>query len=196
MKEQKEPKEKMDGKVIMNLAGRLFVITLVASVLLGVVSAVTAEPIAIQEKLKEDNGMAAVLPAASAFEIVDEPTEGLVRKVSKGMNDEGDCGYVVSAYPSGFGGEITLMVGIDLSGTVTGVRILSLSETPGLGAKATEPAFYEQYTGKTDMPLSVTKSAPGSNQIQAITSATITSAAVTDGVNAAYEWFVENGGAE
>ena len=84
-----------------------------------------------------------------------------------------------------------MMVGVDTEGTVTGVRILSHSDTPGLGALATSPDFYEQFTGMSGT-LAVNKDG---GQVQAITSATITSRAVTVGVNDAISWVTENGGA-
>ena len=188
-------KKPMDGKVIANLAIRLFIITAIAAALLGVVYAATEAPIAEQVRIKEENGMKAVMAQADEFEVVTEEREGLVGKVVKAKTGGEDTGYVFTVYPSGLGGELTIMVGIDITGTITGVRILSHSETPGLGAKSTEPDFYESYTGKANFPLEVSKSASGDNQIQAITSATITSTAVTNGVNAAYDWYVQNGGA-
>lgn len=65
------------------------------------------------------------------------------------------------------------MVGIDADGTITGLRVTGHSETAGLGAKATDPSFYEQFTGKSGS-VSVTKDG---GEIVPITSATITSRA-------------------
>ncbi len=189
-------KTPMDGKIIANLTLRLFAIGVIAAALLGIVYAVTAEPIAAQKILKEQNGMAAVLPLADSFETVEEDADGIVGKVSRGLSGGADCGYVLSVYPSGFGGTVSIMVGFDSENTVTGVRILSMAETPGLGANAKNPEFYEQYTGRASLPLAVSKAAKAENEIQAITSATITSTAVTDGVNAAYDWVIQNGGAK
>ncbi|MBQ4347040.1 MAG: RnfABCDGE type electron transport complex subunit G [Firmicutes bacterium] len=182
--------------IIALLTVRLFAIGVVAAALLGVVYAVTAEPIAQQKVLKEQNGMAAVLSQATEFETITEDAEDIVGKVSLGSVNGEPCGYVATVYPSGFGGTLTVMVGIDTSGTLTGVRILSMAETPGLGANASNPEFYEQYTGRSNLPLVVSKSASADNEIQAITSATITSEAVTSGVNAVYSWFEQNGGVQ
>ena len=100
-------------------------------------------------------------------------------------------GFVISCTTSSFGGPLEMMVGVDPTGTVTGVRILSHSDTPGLGAKATEPEFYEQFTGMSGT-LAVDKDG---GQVVSITSSTITSRAVTVGVNDAIAWVTENGGA-
>ena len=83
-----------------------------------------------------------------------------------------------------------MMVGVDLEGTVTGISILSLSESPGLGANAKEAWFQDQFVGMT-APVAVEKDG---GQVQAITSSTITSRAVSNGVNAAINWAAENAG--
>ena len=72
-------------------------------------------------------------------------------------------------------------------GTVSGVSIGSHEETAGLGAKAAEPEFYEQFAGKpADGSLSVIKNGTaGESEILAISGATITSKGITDAVNTA-----------
>ena len=94
----------------------------------------------------------------------------------------------------GYGGQIQLMVGISKEGKLAGIKILSQSETPGLGANATLPSFYEQYKEKPiSKDLEVVKSGTSEdNQIQALTGATITSKAVTTGVNEAIKFYQEN----
>lgn len=187
-----------NGKVIGNLIVRLFIVGVVAAAILGKVADITAGPIAEQSRLAEENGMIAVLPGAEGFETIvdtaDASLEGnatvegtAIRKVAKA-----DTGYVLTVYPSGFGGEIKLMIGIDTEGSIQGVRVLSHAESAGLGAKATEPEFYEQYTGLTGGGFAVQKDG---GSIVSITGATITSRSVTNGVNEAYAWFTANGGA-
>lgn len=83
------------------------------------------------------------------------------------------------------------MVGVAIDGTVTGLRVLSHAETPGLGALATSPDFYEQFVGKSGN-IQVTKDG---GEIVPITSATITSRAVSSGAAEAVEWVNANGGA-
>ena len=80
------------------------------------------------------------------------------------------------------------MVGIKSDGTIVGINIGNMSETPGLGAKSKEESFYGQYVQKPATELSVVKGgAAGETEIQAISGATITSDAVTNGVNTAVE---------
>ena len=82
-----------------------------------------------------------------------------------------------------------MIVGVDREKTVTGVKIISMSETPGLGSKAQEPEFNDQFIKKdVSKPLKVIKSGIiDENEIVAISGATITSTAVTSGVNAAVD---------
>jgi electron transport complex protein RnfG len=98
-------------------------------------------------------------------------------------------GYTFSTTASGFGGGVGVLTGIDAAGTVTDIRIVSHSETPGLGAKSTDPAFTDRYKGKaTDASLVVTKTpSTQPTEIDAITGATITSRAVTTAVNYAID---------
>ena len=179
-------------KHITTPAIRLFVICFVCALCLGVCSEITKAPIAAQAKAKQDEAMMAVLPDATFESIADAQLTGTVTAATVGKDASGNTmGYVLSCAPGGFGGPIEIMVGVDTTGTVTGIRVLSLSETPGLGALATSPEFYEQYTGMSGT-LAVTKDG---GQIVPITSATITSRAVTSGVNDALNWVAENGGA-
>ena len=93
-------------------------------------------------------------------------------------------GYCIKVEPSGFGGKISMMVGIGTDGEIQGVKITSMSETPGLGAKA-DDNWLSQFTGKK-ANISVIKSGTAKDsEINAISGATITSKAVAEGVNIA-----------
>lgn len=177
----------MDSKAIVKPAIVLLVISAVAAGLLGVVSEVTAAPIAAQDAKTLSDGMKAVMPDASSFEEVKTDLTGTITAVYAADNG----GYVITTEPNGFGGAVGTMIGVDADGVITGVRVTSHSETPGLGAKATEPAFYEQFTGKSGS-VSVTKDG---GEIVPITSATITSRTVCSGAQEALDWVTTNGGA-
>ncbi len=93
-------------------------------------------------------------------------------------------GHVAKVSSQGFGGAIEVIVGFDVNGEITGLRLGTHAETPGLGANAANPEFYEQFEGMTlTRDIIVDKTSAGDNQVQAVTAATITSSAVTDGVN-------------
>ena len=177
----------MNSKAVVKPAIVLLVISGVAAGLLGVVSEVTAEPIAAQNEKTLNEGMQAVMPDASSFEQLDVALTGTITAVYQADNG----GYVLTTAPGGFGGAVNTMVGVSADGVITGVRVTSHSETPGLGAKATEPAFYEQFTGKSGS-VSVTKDG---GEIVPITSATITSRTVCAGTQEALDWVAANGGA-
>lgn len=191
----------------------LFAITLFAGVCLAAVHAVTAEPIAAQKEKKQQAAYQAVLPAADRFES-SEQLDALVENQEDilagsqvdlrtavieaaviGYDADGNtCGYVVNALTSsGYGGDIELSIGFDTEGVVTGVEILDINETAGLGMNAKKDTFRSQYVGHAVAYFTVTKSGKqADNEIDAISSATITSKAVTDAVNAAL-LFVNSG---
>ena len=181
----------------------LTAITLIAGLGLGLVHEITLNPIAqAQEKAKKE-AWQAVFPDAKLdeFKETDVDQKAAKQAISDlGVNatiDEvctvGDTGYVITTTDKdGYGGDIQVSVGIQSDGTVTGVSFLSISETAGLGMKAKEPAFKDQFNGMKAQKLEVTKTdATADNQIQAISGATYTSNAVTGAANAAI-YFVEN----
>lgn len=169
----------------------LTIITLVASLCLGVVYEVTKEPIAIQQQKTQSEAMQKVLADADSFEAVDTELTGTIVSVNAGYKGGELVGYVVNVQPGGFGGVVDTMVGVSPDGTVTGLTVIKHSETPGLGAHSTDEEWQAQFAG-TVAPIAVTKDG---GQIQAITSATITSRAVANGANEACEWVAANGGA-
>ncbi len=90
----------------------------------------------------------------------------------------------------GYGGLISVMMGIDLStGHLTGIRVMAHSETPGLGARATEPPFYKQFTNLA--PKDVALSGKG-GKINAISGATNTSKGVVEAVKEGLELFARS----
>lgn len=178
----------------------LTIITLVSGLALGLVYEITKDPIA---KAQEDAKKAAwqeVFPETdlNAFEALDVDAEIADQAIkSAGVNatiDEvckaGEDGYVVTTTDKeGYGGDIQVTVGITADGTVNGISILSISETAGLGMKAAEPAFYEQYEGKQTESFYVSKDGGSGEPIDALSGATITSRAMTGAVNAALAYY-------
>ena len=99
-------------------------------------------------------------------------------------------GYVITVTTKeGYGGDIQFTMGVREDGTVNGISLLSISETAGLGMRADE-VLKPQFAGKQVEKFSYTKSgATADNQIDAISGATITTNAVTNGVNAGLYYF-------
>ena len=111
-----------------------------------------------------------------------------IAEVQIGIQDGNSIGYALRVEARGYDGMIELMVGVTNEGVVEGIKILSHTETPGLGANAANPSFTDQFKEKHKL-LSVTTSGnPADDEISAITGATITTDAVIDGVNKAIEY--------
>lgn len=189
------------NKIVKN-AIILTVITLVAGIGLGFVYEITKEPIAQAQDAAKKEAWQQVFPEASLddFTEVDVDTKAADKAIEdlgiKATIDEvcevegGEAGYVVTTTDSeGYGGNIQITVGITSDGTVSGISILSISETAGLGMKATEPAFYTQYEGKQAEKFAVSKDGGDGEPIDALSGATITSRAVTGAVNAALGYY-------
>ena len=105
--------------------------------------------------------------------------------------DGADAGYCVEVGPTGFGGTVDTMVGIDVDGNVTGISVISAAqETPGLGANSTKPEFQEQFAGLVGAEVAVEKDG---GSIVALTGATITSRCVSEGVAAAAKFAAQQG---
>jgi len=169
---------------VLKLTGVLFLITAVVAVLLGGVNAITEGRIADINAEKTAAAIRTVLPSEAEPEPVQDYADdtGLVTAVYR----MGEDGYAVQLVVAGSQGEITMMVGVDAEGAVSGVSFIQMSETAGLGAVAAQDnakgrAFRDQFVGKSGS-VAVTKDG---GDIDALTSATITSRAVATGVNAA-----------
>lgn len=172
----------------------LFAITAVLAGLLAFVNAKTAPIIAENEVLKKEDAMRAVLPEAAEFEEA-EITDEIAAlsesdEIKEAYTATGASGEVVGACviteTSGYDKGINTVTGVDAELEVTGVEITSLKETPGLGAKAKEEDFREQYEGKSG-EIGVSKTGADDENIAAISGATLTSKGVTHGVNLALE---------
>lgn len=183
------------GKDMIKLGLNLLIISAVAALLLAFTNSITADTIAQRSEQANAEARKLVLSTAQDFEEVKDVktdnSKGVeVSEIFEAKDASGNTvGYTLKVLPSGYGGAIELMVGIDsVNGKVSGINVVSNSETAGLGAKATDPEFSDQYKEKPLEELSVIKNGtPGDTEIKAISGATITSSAVTNGVDAAIE---------
>lgn len=187
----------------------LCAITLIAGACLGGVYEITKEPIAKVQKEATEAAYRVVLPAATKFDA--GGMEEAVAKANSELVGQGfgnvmvdDCvtgkddsgatvGHVVTATSKdGYGGVITVSVGMNMDGSIGGIEFLTIGETVGFGMNATEPSWKDQFSGRNVDAFSVSKSgASADNEIDAISGATITSDAVTGAVNAAV-YFAKN----
>lgn len=170
----------------------LLVICVVSAALLGGTNMLTKDKIASIEAEAKATAMQTVMPDAVTFSeavIADEAIE-----YSEALDaDSNTLGYAFTVSENGYGGEIKVMVGIKPDGAVSKVAVLSAdNETPGLGQNVKKDSFLDQFIDKIGA-LTVTKNAPSTDtEIQAVTSATISSSAVTRAVNAALAYYAEN----
>ncbi|WP_416197684.1 MAG: Ion-translocating oxidoreductase complex subunit G [Sporanaerobacter sp.] len=173
----------------------LLLITSISAVVLGFSNDITSVKIAEADKIANDNARKEVLPIANKFEALDENTfsdivssNPDVLEIYVGKDEGGNVvGYTIKTISGGFGGDIEIMTGISTEDKITGMKVLNHSETPGLGAKSTTPEFQDKFRDKsTENELVVVKGASSqAAEVEAITGATITSRAVTSGVNIA-----------
>ena len=183
----------------------LTAITVVSGLLLGVVYDITKEPIAQAQENTKQEAYRAVLSDASSFEAVDFDADSASSLLSEngytsdeitggveGTDDSGETvGYVISVQSGeAYDGTLELSVGIATDGTVKGVEMLDISETAGLGMKADEAEFKDQFKDKNVEKFTYTKTGEdGDDMIDAISGATITTNAVTNAVDSALVYY-------
>ena len=199
-----EIKDKKTMKTILKFAFILFFVNLIAASVLAVTYNLTKSEIGRQESLIKEEALKQVMPEKIGDRITPVKKDGVIKywKVFKGDSSK-EQGYIYIAKKYGYASSIETMVGIQKDGTITGVRILSQNETPGLGAKIVEvvsnmtlskalkeiftkekqpkailsPYFTEQFTNRNVKELELSRGG-----IQAITGATISSRAVLDSI--------------
>lgn len=190
----------MKNKIVKDTLA-LTVITLISGLLLGVVNDITAGPIASQQAKEKEEAYKAVFAEAASFEVVtsgeDADLESYldengykaqsIDEVMLAKDDAGnELGYAFTVTTSeGYGGDIQFAMGIQDDGTLNGISILSIGETAGLGMRANTDAFKDQFKDKNVDKFEYTKTgATADDQIDALSGATITTNAMTNGVNA------------
>ena len=174
-----------------------------AGVALGGVYEITKDPIARQEAQAKAEAYEQVFTDAAAFEAV-KMDDTLIQTIRDQLDQEGYkaqsieeimraedqsgemLGYAFTVGTSeGYGGDIQFSMGVQNDGTLNGISILSIGETAGLGMNADTPAFKDQFVGKQVEQLQYTKNGvTQDDEINAISGATVTTNAMTNGVNA------------
>ncbi|NCB92163.1 MAG: RnfABCDGE type electron transport complex subunit G [Clostridia bacterium] len=192
----------MSNKIIKD-ALALTLITLVAGVALGAVHGITEEPIKKQEAMAKEEAYSAVFSDADGFEQVQitkelsaQLRENLdvagygaqsINEIQQAVDGSGESlGYAFLVTTSeGYGGDIQFSMGVKSDGTLNGISILSISETAGLGMNANTDEFKNQFADKNVEKFTYTKNgAKEDSEIDAISGATVTTNAMTNGVNA------------
>ena len=187
-------------KEMLKNAGILLAITVIAGFILGAVYQITKGPIAEAEAAAAMEAYKEVFADAADFTEIEVNADALttggitgsdIDKVMEAKGADGSVlGYVfVITNHEGYAGDIQFTLGVSMDGTTNGISILAISETPGLGMEA-ENVLKPQFAGKKAAQFQYTKTgAVSEDQIDAISGATITTNAVTNGVNAGLYYF-------
>ena len=175
MSESKEPKNS-----IVKIASNLMAACFISGLVIGAVYFVTA-PVAAQKAVeRKEVSMRELIPDADHFTEV-SGEDGWYRAEKGGEA----VGYIVPAHTKGYGGDIKLLVAVTPDAHVIDYKILAHNETPGLGDNASKEPFRAKLRGKDAEHLKVTKDKNNTEDVQAMTGATISSRAVTRGVKSA-----------
>jgi electron transport complex protein RnfG len=184
---------------LFKLAFILAAICCGAALALGSVYELTKEPIARQQQLKKQRAVAAVFPGlalgkgteGSAAQLCGDERPDSCRELFLLAAGEEVRGVALESVATGYGGPITLMVGILPDGTVSGVKVIDHSETPGLGAHITGESFCAQFAGLAG-DESAWELRKNGGTVDQITSATISSQAVLQAVREQARFFNAN----
>lgn len=169
----------------------LLSITVVCATILAFSNEITSVKIEEANILANESARIEILSDANNFKLLDEKKieeiqnkSPEIMEIYQGSNGENLVGYTIKAKVRGYDGEIELMAGISTEGNITGMKILSHGETPGLGGNATKDYFSDSFKGKSveDQLVAVTDP-KAENEVQALTSATVTTNAIVNGVN-------------
>ncbi len=161
----------MKGKIEIRLAAVLLAIMLVSGMFLAAIYQVTLPSIRSQQEEEKEEAVVSVIPGADDYREVYVESLLLYQGLDRRLKP---VGYAVKAEGSGFQGTITLMIGLDeKQRQVTGVEVLEMSETPGLGARIRDEWFRGQFENKSfDDPF------VAGEDVDTISGATVSSEAV------------------
>ncbi|MCB9359132.1 RnfABCDGE type electron transport complex subunit G [Candidatus Woesearchaeota archaeon] len=154
----------------------LTLVCIITAALLAGTYMLTKDKIASQSENALTESLKEIIPDADKF--IEETSGDTSYFIA--IKDNIEAGYATTGEAQGYGGIIKTLVGVDLEGNILGVRILEQSETPGLGDKAKNPGFYNQFNNQKKNSIRLSKEG---GSIDAITGATITSRAVIASVN-------------
>lgn len=182
---------KISGKFVLKVAGTLTIIALVVAALLGVVDMVTHDKIDAINVEKTNQALAAVAPEGAEFTPVELSDAAVAAAAAYGtldsMYEMSTGGYAMKIVASGSQGSIEMIVGVDANKALTGVSVVSHSETGGIGTKVINNDPNSAGTPVLDQFIGM--SGAGSlvvgKTVTPISGATVTTKGITAGCNAA-----------
>ncbi len=165
--------------LFLRVGGLLLAVCAAVALVLSFVNLITLDRIRANEDMQRRDAIVELFgkDTVSYTELDPVETDGdTVEAVYRVADGDKTLGYCVSVLPVGFGGEIQMMVAMSPDRTIVGVKIVSLSETPGLGTKVNDKTYLAQYAGKGE-------GLSASGDVELISGATKSSKAVLSGVN-------------
>ena len=191
---QPKAKVELDPRFTAKLTLTLLGICAVVALLLGVVNSVTKPIIDEIQAEKTAAAMSQVLPADEYQKV--ETAYPNVTALHKALSGGEQVGYVVEVTASGFGGMLSMVVGVDMDGAVTGVSVTDNSETANIGTKVVnDQSVLDRFIGMSHEGGEITVNS-GSNRFDGVSGATVSSKGVTAGVNTALAAVAEQEGGE
>ena len=191
---QPKAKVELDPRFTAKLTLTLLGICAVVALLLGVVNSVTEPIIEEIQAEKTAAAMSLVLPADEYQKV--ETTYPNVTAMNKAMSGGEQIGYVVEVATNGFGGAMSMVVGVDMDGAVTGVSVTDNSETANIGTKVVnDQTVLDRFIGMSHADGEITVNS-GTNRFDGVSGATVSSKGVTAGVNTALAAVAEQKGGE
>ena len=159
-------------KETFKLGRYLFIVCTVAGFALAGTNYLTEKKIQEQKLKAEQEALIAVLRNATDF----KPQHSYLMGYDPGHNP---VGYILKVKAAGYSSPIEALVGIDRKFKITGLKIISQNETPGLGSKIAEPGFLDQFIGKVSAKVLLKKDG---GSIDGVTAATVSSRAITNAI--------------
>ncbi len=176
----------------------LLLVTSIAGGILAGVNSITSPVIAERQRMESLSAILELFPDADDSVEYDEgqiaeisASYPSIREITEVISDGETIGYAITTVTGGYGGDITTLVGVKADGALAGIKVLVMSETPGLGARIVdEPAFAESFQNK-GAGGSVTPSGEGAgeDEVMMLSGATVSTNAVVKGVNEALDAF-------
>lgn len=174
----KAKKEQSTAGFIITITLKLLLISAVVAAMLAFVYSITDPIIKENEYRKKEAAITEFFPNKTSFEAIATDIED-VDELYVVYNDTEKLGYCASVSPSGFGGAVKMMVGVGFGKTIVGVSVIEHAETAGVGTNALSGEYLSRYIGEHGDKIILGET------VDAYASATITSTAVNDGINAA-----------
>ena len=174
----------------------LLLVTSLAGGILAGVNGVTAPVIAEMETEQSFNALLEIFPDANNFIEVEanllseiQTTNKSVFEVYKAVQDEKELGYALKTISAGYGGDIITLIGINNEQRISGLRVLVMSETKGLGTRIVDDLeFRNSFLDKNALGiLTPVKEPSADDEVQLLSGATVSTKGVLKGVNDALD---------